>query len=87
MGYINLAGAYADLKEYNKAISALENALDTAKNDDEKFIIYYNYAYIYMNLKEYDTALEYANLAKNIQTSQDVLELIGIIEHDKRVSK
>ena len=40
-----------------------------------------------MNLKEYDTALEYANLAKNIQTSQDVLELIGIIEHDKRVSK
>lgn len=87
VGYINLAGAYADLKEYNKAISALENALDTAKNDDEKFIIYYNYAYIYMNLKEYDTALEYANLAKNIQTSQDVLELIGIIEHDKRVSK
>ena len=87
VGYINLAGAYADLKEYKKALDALQSALDTANTDNEKFIIYYNYAYIYMNMKKYDAALEYAELAQRIQPSQDVTELISIIKHNKSVDK
>ena len=87
VGYINLAGAYSDLKEYKKAIEALQSALDVANTDNEKFIIYYNYAYIYMNMKKYNTALEYAELAEHIQPSQDVAELISIIKHNKSVSE
>ena len=87
VGYINLAGAYADLKQYKKALAALENALDNANTDNEKFIIYYNYAYIYMNVKKYDAALEYAKLAEKIQPSQDVIELISVIEHNMNIAK
>lgn len=87
VGYINLAGAYADLKEYSKSIDALQNALDTANTENEKFVIYYNFAYVYMNMSKYDSALKYAELAKNIQPSQDILELISIIEHNKNIKK
>lgn len=87
VGYINLAGAYADLKEYNKALGALQSALDLANSDQEKFVIYYNYAYLYMNLKKYDSALKYAKLAAQIQSTEDVLELISIIEHNQAISK
>ncbi len=81
VGYINLAGAYVDLKEYKKAIDALHKALDTATSNNEKFITYYNFAYVYLSLKKYDTALQYAELAKDIQPTQDILELIGIIKN------
>ena len=85
VGYINLAGAYIDLKQYKKALNALQKALELANTDNEKFIIYYNFAYTYHDMKKYQTALDYANLAKNIQSSQDILELIGIIEHNMTV--
>lgn len=81
VGYINLAGAYTDLKEYKKAIEALNKALDNATSNNEKFITYYNFAYIYLSLKKYNTALKYAELAKDIQPTQDVLELIGVIKN------
>ncbi len=87
VGYINLAGAYADLKQYENALVALSDALDNANTDNENFIIYYNYAYVYMNMKKYDAALEYARLAEKIQPSQDVSELISVIEHNMSISK
>ena len=86
VGYINLAGAYTDLKQYKKALTALEKALDKSNTDNERFVIYYNFAYIYRDLKQYKAALDYANLAKNIQSSQDILELISIIEHEMSVN-
>ena len=86
VGYINLAGAYTDLKQYKKALAALEKALDKSNTDNERFVIYYNFAYIYRDLKQYKAALDYANLAKNIQSSQDILELISIIEHEMSVN-
>lgn len=85
VGYINLAGAYTDLKEYNKAIYALQNALDNANSDNERYIIYYNFAFVYMNLKRYDSALSYAKLASDIQATPDILELIGVIENYKNM--
>lgn len=86
VGYINLAGAYADLKEYQKAIDALQNALDLANTNNEKFVIYFNFAYVYMNMEKYETALQYALFAEKIQSSQDILELISIIKHNKSVN-
>lgn len=85
IGYINLSGAYIELKDYHNAIDALNKALDFAKDKNEKFIIYYNLAYIYSNQNKCSTALKYAKLAKEIQTTQDVLEMIGILED--RLSK
>lgn len=85
-GYINLAGAYADIKQFKKAITALNSALDYANTDDEKFIIYYNFAYVYLNMKKYDAAMEYANLAGKIQTPPDLIELMGIIQHNRSIS-
>lgn len=87
VGYINLAGAYADLKEYDKALSALQSALDLANTDQEKFVIYYNYAYVYLNMGKYDSALNYAKLADQIMQTEDVRELISIIEHNRSIKK
>ena len=86
VGYINLAGAYADVKEYQKAIAALNKALNNANSDHERFIINYNFAYVYMNMQKYDVALDYAKQAQILQPNQDISELIGIIEHNKNVS-
>lgn len=86
-GYINLAGSYADIKQYKKALKALQSALNTANTDDERFVIYYNFAYIYMNMKKYNTALEYAGLAGKIQMTPDLEELISIIKHNENLDK
>ena len=87
VGYINLAGAYADLKQYKKALEALQSALDVANTDNEKFVIYYNFAYIYLNTEKYDAALEFAELAQQIQSTQDIIELISVIKHNQNISK
>ncbi|MBQ8167928.1 tetratricopeptide repeat protein [bacterium] len=81
-GYINLAGAYMELKEHKKALNALQNASDRATSDNEKLIIYHNFAYVYYELKKYDIALRYAKLAKNISPSQEILELIALLEKE-----
>lgn len=85
-GYINLAGAYTELGEYRKAIDALDNALDLANSSNEKYIIFYNYAYTYGLINEYKTALQYAQMAKNIQPTQEIIELIGILENNKAIN-
>lgn len=87
-GYIDLATAYGELKEYNSAIDALGKALELSSNDDEKYIIYYNLGVIYMNISDWDNALKYANMAKQIEPAgnTDVDELIGGINHNKTMS-
>lgn len=81
-GYINLASAYVDQKRYNKAVNALNSALDRAKTDDEKYLIYYNFAIVYMYLNERIRSLEFANLAKNIKSTPEINELIGVIRNN-----
>ncbi len=80
-GYINLASEYATAQIYDKAIENLKIALNLASSSYEKYIIFYNFASIYYNLKKYDQAQTYANLAMQIQTSPEIVELSGIIEH------
>ena len=80
VGYINLAGAYSELKEYNKAIDALNKAQDLATSDDERYIVYYNLASVYFNLGHNNTALQYAELAKKVKQTEEILELISIIK-------
>lgn len=82
-GYINLAAAYADIKQYNKALDSLDKALELCSNDAEKFMVYYNFAVIYMNVKDWENSLKYATLAKQCnQSSSDIDGLIAMINYN-----
>lgn len=86
-GYIDLAIAYADLKKTKEAIEALRKALELSKSDEEKFVVYYNIAVVYLNNNKLDEAEKYANLARNLQNSEDVNELLSNINHAKAAKK
>lgn len=78
-GYIDLAAAYLDLKQYNKALGALDIALQYSSNNAEKFMVYYNYAVIYMSLKDWQNCLKYADLANQADpTSADAQGLMAM---------
>lgn len=76
-GYIDLASAYVEQKEYNSAIEALQTALNLCTNDSERFIVYYNFAVIYMDIQDWGNSLKYAGLAKQIQPQS--AEIDGLI--------
>lgn len=78
-GYIDLAAAYEDLKKYDKSLDALEQALQNCSNNAEKFMVYYNTAVIYMNLKDWQNCLQYADLANQADpTSPDAQGLMAM---------
>lgn len=78
-GYIDLAAAYEDLKKYDKSLDALEQALQNCSNNAEKFMVYYNTAVIYMNLKDWQNCLQYADLASQADpTSSDSQGLMAM---------
>lgn len=81
-GYIDLAAAYAEAKQYSKAVTSLNKALNLCSNDDERFVVYYNFAVTYMQIKDWDNALKYATLAKAIQPSADIDGLIAMINYN-----
>ena len=81
-GYIDLAAAYAELKQYNKALEVLSQALIYCSSDAEKFMVYYNFAVIYMNLKDWQNSLKYATLAKQADpTSTDIDGLMAMLNY------
>lgn len=83
-GYIDLASAYTELKEYNSALEALNKASDLSTNDSDRFIVYYNFAVIYMDIRDWDTSLKYAQMAKQIQPqSSDIDALIAGINSNR----
>jgi len=82
-GYIDLAGAYVEQKEYNSALESLQKALDVSSTDSEKYGIYYNFAIIYMNIQDWDNSLRYANMAKQLQPSAEIDGLIAGINFNR----
>ena len=82
-GYIDLAGAYVEQKEYNSALESLQKALDVSSNDSEKFSIYYNFAVVYMDIQDWDNSLRYANMAKSLQSSPEIDGLIAGINFNR----
>ncbi len=80
-GYIDLAVAYAQLGKLRKASENLDKALQLAKTDQDKYVIYYNYAVVYLNNNKPDSALKYAQTAQRINNSEEVRDLISNIEH------
>jgi len=84
-GYIQLASVYAGMKEYNLAIDALNKALTLSSNDSERYVVYYNYAVIYMNIQDWNEALKYADMAKGMspESGSDIDGLIAAINFNK----
>lgn len=82
-GYLDLATGYAELNQYNEAIEALNKALSLCSNDNERYIVYYNFAVTYSRIKEWENALKYANFAKGIKSDPDIEELIKSINLNK----
>lgn len=86
-GYIDLASAYAELHQSNKAIETLNKALSLCSNDSERFVVYYNFSVIYMQIKDWDDALRYANMAKGVNgggnASSDIDGVIAMINYNR----
>ncbi len=82
-GYIDLSAAYSELKEYAKAIDALNKAYDVASNDMERFAINYNLAIIYTRVEDWNMALDFAQKAKSLQNDSEVDGLIASIYFNK----
>lgn len=84
-GYIDLSAAYTELKEYGSAMESLNKALERSSNDNEKFIVYYNMSVLYMNLRDWDNSLKFAQMAKDVQpqSGSDIDGLIAGINFNK----
>lgn len=81
-GYIDLAAAYMEIKQYNNAIESLNKALSLCSNDNERFMVYYNLSVTYMRIKDWKTALQYANTAKQLSTESNIDGLIAMINYN-----
>lgn len=84
-GYLDLATGYAELNQYGKAIETLDKALSLCSNDNERYIVYYNYAVTYSRIKDWENALKYANQAKAIKSDADIDGLINSINTNKNI--
>ncbi len=82
-GYIDLAIAYDESGHIDKALEAFQEAYNKAKLQNDKYIIMYNIAAMYLNNNNPDSALEYAKQAQSINNSDEVRDLLGNIEHAK----
>lgn len=80
-GYIDLAIAYDELGQFEKAVEALQKAFNTSQSEMDKYIVLYNYAALYLNNDNPETALQYAKQAQNINDTEEVADLISNIEH------
>ena len=79
-GYIDLAVLYASAKKYDEAEKALNTGLNVSKNQQEKYLIYYNFAILQMEKNAPHSALEYAKQAQSINNNPEIQALIEEIK-------
>ena len=82
-GYVDLGIAYGELGDTKRAVDAFTIAFNKAKGDQDKYIVLYNMAAMYLNQNKLDLAMQYAKQTQKIANSEEVKELIGNIEHAK----
>ncbi|MBP3924843.1 matrixin family metalloprotease [bacterium] len=75
-GYIDKAIALSELERVDEAIASLEKGLSISKRNEEKYVIYYNAAVIYINNKKPEQAKIYAQKAQQIDNSEEIQNLI-----------
>ncbi len=86
-GYIDLAIVYADMEKYPQAIEALRKALELAKSDDDRYLIYYNIAVVHLNSNRLEEAQKYLDLAKSLSDNEETTELQTNLNHAKAANK
>lgn len=79
-GYIDLAIAYSELGENEKAVEQFKKAIKLAQSDAELYLAYYNLAVQYQSTHKKAKALKYAKLAQKINNTDEVIELISKIK-------
>ena len=80
-GYIDMAIAYDELGQFDKALDAFQKAYNLAKENNDKFIVMYNISVMYLNNNKPESALNYAKQAQKIDDNEDIQELLGNIDH------
>ena len=78
-GYMDLAEAYVNSKNYNKALKTFEKALQYAENEDIKAMVYYNLAIVHLYLNELNLAKENVLKSIDINDSEEKHYLLGEI--------
>ena len=86
-GYIDLGIAYSELGKDKDAIKAMQKAYELASTDTEKYLCAFNLSALFLKIKGFEQAEEYANIAKKINNSEEIQELIMNIKHEKSRSK
>lgn len=82
-GYIDIASAYAEQNDFNNALKSLKKALELSSTKEEKFIVNYNLAITYFNIKDFDKSLEYSQQAYELKADSDVEGFIATIYSHK----
>ena len=71
---------YYYMGDYEKSLNYLNKAEEFAKSDDEKYLVNYNRAIIYYNKLDKSKAPLYANKAKTIKYTKEIMELMNAIK-------
>lgn len=80
-GYIDLAIAYSELGQNEKAVQEFKKAIKLSKSDAELYLAYYNLAVQYAAMNKKSKALKYANAAQKISNTDEVIELISKLKY------
>ena len=80
-GYIDLSVAYSELGKPKEAINAMLKANELTKSNDEKYMVNLNLGLLYLSIKDYKKALQYAEIAKSISDTEEVKDLFTQINH------
>lgn len=75
-GYINISTIYSNLGREKEAFRALDKAQELAISVNEKYLVQYNRAVIYFNKQDFDTALIYAQKAKELKPGDGINSFI-----------
>ncbi|MDR1168083.1 MAG: hypothetical protein LBK53_04220 [Heliobacteriaceae bacterium] len=86
-GYIDLGSAYAQDEKYQQALDTYRRAVKYARTNDEKYIIHYNAAAIYLSKNDFKTALRHAQKAREIEDNEEINDLISSINHANKLRK
>lgn len=86
-GYIDMGIAYAELNRNKDSIKAFKKAYSLSKTNDEKYLALYNLSTACLNNKQYDSALTYAQQAKELIDTEEIKDLISNINHSKILNK
>ena len=71
-GYIDLAETLVAEKQYAQAIKHLEKALSLARDEDTKYIVYYNLSVSYFYIGNYEMTLDYIQKAQKINDTEEL---------------